>query len=93
MVTYQAAYKIAQALLSKEINYCSEYEKGYVFGHEEPGEEVKYIGGYGHTPCAVLKSSGKAIPFNAFVIKGTGKRMKDYLVDDAGNRTETEMID
>lgn len=77
MIAYEVAYEKAKEL-KKEINNCTEYENGFVFGFS--GDD-NYIGG-GHAPVVILKEDGKAIPFNAFIAKGTGKQIREFNISD-----------
>ena len=73
MISFEEAYKKAKQYKSN-INNCTEYENGYVFGSSE---DDGYIGGIGHTPVVILKKSAEAIPMNMFIIDGTGKKIRD----------------
>ena len=74
MITYEEALKIAKEFKPNTDN-CTEYENGYVFGSSD---DEFYVGGYGHTPCVILKSNGKVISMPEFVIKGTGKEIRSF---------------
>lgn len=74
MVSYEEAYNIAKKLKTN-IDGCIEYENGYVFYNIN---KILAVGGPGLTRCVILKSSGKAIPFNEFIIMGTGKEIREF---------------
>ena len=76
MIDYKIALKIAQKR-KNNIDKCSEYENGYVFG---ANEDDNYVGGAGHTPIVVIKENGDVIPMNAFVMRGTGKLIKSFAI-------------
>lgn len=74
MITYEEALKKAKEFKPNADN-CTEYENGYVFGS---GDDDNYVGGYGHTPCVILKANGKITSMPEFVIKGTGKEIRNF---------------
>lgn len=76
MIAYEVAYEKAKEL-KKEIDNCTEYENGYVFGFSGDDD---YIGGGGHAPVVILKEDGKAIPFNAFIAQGTGQEIRTIQI-------------
>ena len=76
MIVYEVAYEKAKSL-KKQIDNCIEYENGYVFGFSG---DSGYYGGAGHTPVAILKKDGKAIPFPAFLCDGTGKEIRSFEI-------------
>ena len=57
MLTYDEALVIA-GRRNPNINYCREYVNAFVFEYQDDGY---YTGGYGHTPCVILKESGCVI--------------------------------
>ena len=73
MITYEEALKKAKEL-KPTIDNCTEYENGFVFACKD---DDNYEGG-NHTPCVILKESGKAIPMPVFVMQGTGEELKSF---------------
>lgn len=76
MITYEEALAIAKEK-KPNIDSCMEYENGYVFCSEQ---DAGWVGGAGHTRCVVRKKDGVAIPFNLFVVEGTGELMRDFYI-------------
>lgn len=74
MISYEEAYNTAKKL-KPNIDGCIEYENGYVFLNYK---RKRTIGGYGQTRCVILKENGKAVPFNEFIIIGTGKEIREF---------------
>ena len=74
MITYEEALQIARDY-KDEIDNCIEYENAYVFGFSG---DSNYIGGYGHTPCVVMKKDGRKSTMPEFVIEGTGKEIRSF---------------
>ena len=74
MITFEEACKIAREL-KPNMDKCTEYENAYVFGCHD---DDHYVGGYGHTPCVILKADGKTIPMPEFVIQESGKEIKSF---------------
>lgn len=77
MIAYEVAYEKAKEL-KREIDNCTEYENGYVFGFSGDDE---YDGG-GHSPVVILKEDGKAIPMNQFIVNGTGQEIRTFNIKD-----------
>ena len=73
-ILYEEALKKAKEF-KPNLDNCTEYENGYVFGSHS---DDLYEGGIGHTPCVVLKSDGRIISMPEFVIMGTGKEIKSF---------------
>ena len=74
MITYEEALKMAKEF-KPNIDNCTEYENGYVFGCSD---DDNYVGGYGHTPCVILKTNGIITSMPEFIIKGTGEEIKSF---------------
>ena len=74
MITYEEAFEKAKEL-KPNIDNCTEYENGFVFGCYD---DDNYIGGVGHTPCVILKKDGKAVPMGEFIVSGTGKEIRSF---------------
>ena len=74
MISFEAALQKAKEM-KPMIDNCTEYENGFVFGCRD---DDNYIGGYGHTPCVILKQNGKAVPMSAFIASGTGKEIRSF---------------
>lgn len=76
MITYPEALTIA---LKRKPNtdHCTEYKSAYVF---TPKEDQYYIGGYGHTPCVILKDTGNIITMMEFGITGDSEPVAEYEV-------------
>lgn len=75
-IKYDEALKIAREH-KDNIDNCTEYENGYVFGAHE---DSNYIGGYGHTPVVILKADGKVITMPEFEDMGTGETLSQFDV-------------
>ena len=73
-ILYEEALKKAKEF-KPNLDCCTEYENGYVFGSYS---DDLYVGGIGHTPCVVLKVGGRIISMPEFVIMGTGKEIKSF---------------
>ena len=86
MITYEKAYKEA-AKLRTDINYGTEFEKGYLFGNTD---DENYTGGAGHTPVIILKKDGKAVNAPTFYMTiGPGEIIReDFKIDPAGRIRE-----
>lgn len=67
MINYDEALKIAKKVIPN-LNYCTEYDKAYVFGHFSG--EVQY-GGSG-SPVAIMKKDGRALSFIGFIASEPG---------------------
>lgn len=82
MVTYEEAYKKAVEL-RPDIDYYTEFEKGWLFGARADEE---YDGGAGHTPVIIVKASGKVVNAPTFyMVIGPGKILQeDVQIDEAG---------
>lgn len=78
MIAYEVAYEKAKEL-KQEIDNCTEYENGYVFGFS--GDD-NYIGGGGHVPVVILKEDGKVIPLNQFIAQGTGQEIRTFEINE-----------
>lgn len=76
MITFDEAFKKAKEI-KPNIDGCTEYENGYVFGYS--GDEG-FVGGYGHTPVVILKENGNQVLMNVFVIQGTGREIRSFDV-------------
>lgn len=73
MTSYEEALAKAREL-KPDIDNCTEYEKGYVFGcHADDA----YDGG-GHVPCVILKEDGRAVSFPLFLVQGAGKEIRAF---------------
>ena len=75
MITYEDALKKAKEL-KPDIDGCTEYENGYVFGCSM---DDFYDGG-GHAPVVIVKENGKAIYMPQFVIDGTGNQIRSFKI-------------
>lgn len=86
MITYEKAYKEA-AKLRQDINYGTEFEKGYLFGNTD---DENYTGGAGHTPVIILKKDGKAVNAPTFFMTiGSGEIvLEDFKIDQDGRIIE-----
>lgn len=63
-------------MLKPNIDSCTGYEHGYVFGSSE---DEGYIGG-NHTPVVILKETGWAVHIAYFIGYGTGKEIRDFTL-------------
>ena len=77
MVTYEEALEIARQTRD-DIDYCDEYEEGYVFGAEA---DADYVGGLGHSPLVVMKKDGKVVDMAFFMFNNPGDVIKEYEND------------
>lgn len=74
MITFEEAYKKAKDL-KPNIDNCTEYKKGFIFGSHEDDD---YEGGYGHTPVVILKKDGSSTDMPYFIGKiGTGRKIRE----------------
>ena len=82
MVPYEEAYKKA-AEQRKDINYCTEYEGGWLFGNTD---DENWTGGAGHTPIIITKDTGKAVNAPTFFMQlKPGEIIReDIPIDEAG---------
>ena len=74
MITYDEAYKKAKELKTN-IDGCTEYENGYVFGSSG---DRGYKGGKGHISIVVLKENGDIVTMPVFVMRGTGAEIRSF---------------
>lgn len=74
MISYEDALKTAKEL-KPDIDGCTEYEKGYVFGSTN---DENFDGGAGHTPCVILKSDGSAVSMPYFIMHGPGEEIRSF---------------
>ena len=86
MITYEKAYKEA-AKLRPDINYGTEFEKGFLFGNTD---DENWIGGAGHTPVIILKEDGRAVNAPTFYMQiGPGEIIReDFKIDPDGRIIE-----
>lgn len=77
MITFNQAYSNACAVINTKAwyDYCSEYNKFYVFSRYDDDS----CGGYS-SPCAINKEDGKAYSFVG-VISGIGKMAHAYRLN------------
>lgn len=82
MTDYRQAYETA-AKLRPDIDYGTEFEKGWLFGARD---DENWDGGAGHTPIIVLKDSGKVVNAPTFYMQiGPGKILReDFKIDPDG---------
>lgn len=73
MITFEEAYKIAKEI-KPDIDGCTEYEKGYVFGCQD---DDRYEGAPGRSPVVILKENGKDIPMIVFVHMDPSDEIRD----------------
>ena len=76
MITYEAALKKAKQI-KPNIDNCTEYENGFIFGSTE---DEGYDGGAGRVPIVIKKSDGKVTMMGSFISAGTGKKIKDMFM-------------
>ena len=86
MIAYEKAYEAAAALRT-DINYGTEFEKGWLFGNTD---DENWDGGAGHTPVIILKENGKAVNAPTFYMQiGSGDIIReDFRIDQAGRIIE-----
>lgn len=75
MITFDNALKKAR-MLKPNVDNCTEYERGYVFGSSE---DDGYVGG-GHTPVVILKQTGDAVNMAYFVSYGSGEEIREFAI-------------
>lgn len=64
-----------------EIDNCTEYENGFVFGCSKDNE---FVGGGDHVPVVVLKEDGKVVNLPFFMTRGAGEEIKNFTVSADG---------
>ena len=69
MISYEEALEIAREM-KPNIDNCTEYKTVYVFSAHE---DDNYIGGYGHSPIAVMKEDGRLSTMLELDVVGCGE--------------------
>lgn len=78
MISYEEALRKAKMRLNG-INYCEEYDTGYVFSHVNKTKSEKTRGGM-NTPVAVLKKNGRVEPVYEFMMEEDSELIKEFEV-------------
>ena len=73
MISFDEAITIARQHKGN-INTCTEYERGYVFGSTE---DDAFIGGLDRQPIGIMKEGGQVLSMIAFIEADPGQQIGD----------------